>query len=299
MVRSEPILGSKIRAYFYLTKPGIILGNCIAGTGGFMLAAKGHPNFLLYALTMLGIALIVASGCVLNNIIDTDIDSLMTRTQKRALVVGKISKRSAAFYAYILGILGFATLYVYTNMPTFLFGVFGFHVYVILYSVFYKRSTVHATLIGSASGASPPVIGYLAVTAHVDLATLLIFLGFCFWQIPHSYAIGIFRENDYKASAIPLLPSIKGVKSAQSQMLIYVFLYWLSFILLFVYHYVGYVSVAIMSAVCLRWIYQIVVLFKPEHESFNVHQWGKQLFFSSIWAVSFYSLMIGIDFMLI
>lgn len=298
MIYAEHANSNMIKTYIRLAKPGIIWGNCIAATGGFMFAAQGNPNLALYALTMLGVCLIVASGCVFNNIIDTDIDSLMSRTQKRALVIGKISKKSAIIYAYILGVLGFIVLYN-INFSAFLLGIFGFYVYVVMYSMFYKRHSVHGTLIGSASGASPPVIGYLAVTGKPDLAAVLIFLGFCAWQMPHSYAIALFRKHDYQASDIPLLPLVKGVKSAQVQMLLYIVLYWTSIILLFAYNYIGYVSLLSMSAICVYWVYQVVVLFKPNQTAFDVSQWGKQLFITSILAVMLYSMVISLDFMMI
>lgn len=300
MIQAERIISSDmIKAYYHLAKPGIIWGNCIAATGGFMLASGGSLDLALYALTILGVSLIVASGCVFNNIIDTDIDSLMTRTQKRALVVGKITKKSAMLYAYALGMAGFLVLYFFTTFPAFLTGLFGFYVYVVMYSVFYKRSSVHGTLIGSASGAAPPVIGYLAVTGQFDLAAILIFLGFCAWQMPHSYAIAIFRTTDYKASKIPLLPLVKGIKSAQKQMLFYTALYWLSIILLFWFGYIGYVSVIVLSGICVFWMYQTASLYQPQNDDFDERVWGKKLFLTSILAVSVYSLVLSLDFLFI
>ncbi len=288
-----------MKTYVQLTKPGIIVGNCVAGTGGFMFASQGNPSLSLYLWTMLGVALIVASGCVFNNIIDTDIDSLMRRTQKRALVLGKISRTSAMIYAYTLGFIGFFVLFRFVNLSAFLMGLFGFYAYVIMYSVFYKRSSVHGTLIGSLSGASPPVIGYLAVTGEPNLSALLIFLGFCAWQMPHSYAIAIFRKHDYQASSIPLLPIVKGLKLAQIQMLFYTLLYLLTIVLLYVYHYVSYVTLIVMTAICLYWLYQTVVLFKPNDKHFDAQQWGKKLFITSIIAVTVFSVVISIDFMFI
>lgn len=299
MVDVERTNSDMIKAYYHLAKPGIIWGNCIAATGGFMLASAGKPDLLLYALTILGISLIIASGCVFNNIIDTDIDSLMSRTQKRALVVGKISKKSAMIYAYFLGIAGFLVLYNFTSFSAFLTGLFGFYVYVIMYSVFYKRSSVHGTLIGSASGAAPPVIGYLAVTGQPDLAALLIFLGFCAWQMPHSFAIAIFRKADYTASQIPLLPLVKGLESAKRQMLFYTALYWLSIILLFAFGYIGYVSLIILSGICIYWIYKTIVLYKPNNPAFDAQKWGKKLFLISILAVTVYSIVLSLDFLFI
>ena len=110
--------------YLGLTKPGIIFGNLIAGSAGFFMAAKGDIEWMLFLVTMLGITLIIASGCVFNNFIDRDIDCLMQRTQNRVLVKKLVPINFALVYASILGLAGFGLLLEYTNLLTFGLGVF-------------------------------------------------------------------------------------------------------------------------------------------------------------------------------
>lgn len=285
-----------VKTYISLTKPGIIWGNLVAATGGFMLAAQGHPNLFLYLITMLGVSLVVASGCVFNNVIDIDIDEKMARTESRALVTGRVSHHAALVFATVLGTVGFSVLYIYTNLMTLYFAALGFFVYVVLYTLWSKRKSIHGTLVGSVSGACPPVMGYVSNTSQLDTAASLIFLGFCAWQMPHSYAIGIFREQDFRNSRIPLVPLVKGYANCQKQMLVYIILFLLCVFGLFYFKYIGFFALAFISAICFYWIYQAIFLFKPDDPEFIASVWGKKMFITSIFAITIFSIMISVDY---
>ena len=116
----------------------------------------------------------------------------------------------------MLGIAGMALLLVAANVVAMLIAVVGFVVYVGVYSLYMKRKSVYGTLVGSLSGAAPPVIGYCAVTGQFDTGALILLLIFSLWQMPHSYAIAIFRFKDYRAANIPVLPVIKGISVAKT-----------------------------------------------------------------------------------
>ena len=166
------------KQYLQVTKPGIIFGNLISVIGGFLLASKGHIDYPLFVWTLLGVSLVVASGCVFNNYIDRDIDRKMERTKNRVLVKGLISPEASLVYATLLGIAGFMLLWFGANPLACWLGVMGFVVYVGVYSLYMKRHSVYGTLIGSLSGAAPPVIGYCAVTGDFDSgAAILLSLG--------------------------------------------------------------------------------------------------------------------------
>jgi len=169
-----------LRTYFMLTKPGIVMGNAITCFGGFALASRGHIDFGLLFLTLIGLILVVASGCVSNNYVDRVKDAKMARTKNRALVKGVISPQRALMFATFLLLAGSAILYLWVNLLTVVLSLFGFVVYLIFYS-FSKYRTVHATLIGSISGAVPPVVGYCAVSNRLDLAALILFLLIAMW----------------------------------------------------------------------------------------------------------------------
>ena len=132
-----------MKQYLQVTKPGIIFGNLISVVGGFLLASKGDIDYPLFIATLLGVSLVVASGCVFNNYIDRDIDSVMERTKNRPLVRGLIDPKISLVYASVLGIAGMVLLLVAANVVAMLIAVVGFVVYVGVYSLYMKRSTAH------------------------------------------------------------------------------------------------------------------------------------------------------------
>ena len=211
----------KIKRYINITKPGIIMGNLISVAGGFLLASRGEVDSLLMLMTVLGLSLVVASGCVLNNCIDTDIDAKMQRTRNRATVTGDVSIAHALQFGVALAVLGFGLLIRYTNSIAVGFAVLGYAVYVGVYSLYMKRKSVYGTLVGSLSGAVPPVVGYCAASGQFDAGAAILLLMFSLWQMPHSYAIAIFRFDDYAKANIPVLPVAKGIAKTKLHIVLY------------------------------------------------------------------------------
>lgn len=280
-----------IKHYIAITKPGIIFGNLIAAMGGFFLAAQGRFDLLLFLSTMLGIALVIASGCAFNNVIDRDIDRLMQRTRNRPLVQGLISPTATLGYASVLGLGGFALLGLGTNPLTLALAVFGFAIYVGAYSLYMKRHSEFGTLVGSLSGAVPPVVGYCAVTGHFDLGALTLLVIFCLWQMPHSYAIAIFRFKDYQAASIPVLPVVRGIKTTKHYILGYILAFVPATLALSLAGYagVGYFVVALVMGV--YWLYMALEGYRAKDEE----KWAKRVFGFSIVMITALSLMMSLD----
>jgi heme o synthase len=268
---------STLQQYYLLTKPGIIYGNAITATGGFLLASKGHIDYGLLIATLLGISLVIGSACVFNNYIDREIDAKMARTKKRALVAGLISVPAAMVYATVLGLLGIGLLAIYTNLLTVFMGLAGLVVYVILYGIT-KRRTVHGTVVGSVAGAMPMVAGYTAVTNRFDSAALILFLIMVAWQMPHFYAIAIYRFKDYKAAGLPVLPVKKNIHAAKVQILLYIVAFIIATSLLTVYGYTGYVYLVIMGVIGFAWLYRGVQRFKTKDNTL----WARKMFLFSL-----------------
>ncbi|EXD36329.1 MULTISPECIES: heme o synthase [Acinetobacter] len=267
-----------LKKYLFLTKPGILFGNFITTLGGFFLAAQGLVDFLLLILTLLGTTLVVASGCVINNVIDQDIDHKMQRTQNRALVKKTISPSVALVYASVLGVIGFSILWFGVNPYSFLFAVIGFVVYVGFYSLWSKRTTIHQTVIGSISGASPPVIGYVAVTNEFDVAALLIFLAYGLWQMPHSWAIAIYRFDDYKNAGIPILPVARSIFRTKVECVIYIVLFAAVLNGLYCFGYTNVFFLITFNALTAYWLYLSLIGFKAENDQI----WAKRFFLYSV-----------------
>src|SRR5690606_34665832 len=131
-----------LKKYLFLTKPGILFGNCVTTLGGYFVATQGSVDFLLLLITLLGTTLVVASGCVVNNVIDQDIDQKMQRTQNRALVIRTISEPVALAVGVVLGLGGDSVLWLWVNAYAFLFAVIGFVVYVGFCSLWTRRTTI-------------------------------------------------------------------------------------------------------------------------------------------------------------
>lgn len=239
MKGSNPQQGGQFRTYYQLTKPGIIYGNVMTGIAGFVFAlslpvshyGRWQHDAMSWSdvairggATIIGMALVIASACVANNYMDRGIDKAMARTSKRALVTGKVSLRAAVIYAATLGVLGFSLLLAFTPPIVAAVGAVAFVDYVLLYG-WAKRHSVHSTLVGSISGAAPLVAGYVSISAGLDMYALLLFIIMAAWQMPHFYAIGIYRAKDYAAAKLPILPVTKGAGRTKFEIIAYMALY--------------------------------------------------------------------------
>ncbi|WP_436917580.1 heme o synthase [Acinetobacter schindleri] len=276
-----------LKKYLFLTKPGILFGNFVTTLGGYFVAAQGSVDFLLLLLILFGTTFVVASGCVVNNVIDQDIDQKMQRTQNRALVKKTISEPVALTFAFILGLVGFSVLWFWVNAYAFLFAVIGFVVYVGFYSLWTKRTTIHQTLVGSISGAAPPVIGYTAVANQFDLGALLIFVGYAFWQMPHSWGIAVYRFQDYKNAGIPILPVARSIHRTKVESLIYVILFGVVMNGLFFFGYANWLYMAVLNILTLYWIYLSIQGFKAKDDE----AWAKQYFMYSVKLITVISIL--------
>lgn len=281
-----------IKQYLLVTKPGIIFGNLVSVIGGFFLASKGSLDLPLFLATITGVSLVIASGCAFNNYIDQDIDRIMERTKNRVLVQGLISPKVTLVYATLLGLVGVALLDIVANRLAALLAVMGFVVYVGLYSLWLKRKSVYGTLIGSLSGAAPPVIGYCAVSNQFDMAALILLLIFSLWQMPHSYAIAIFRFKDYQSASIPVLPVKYGISVTKNHIFRYILAFAVATLMLTLSGYAGYSYFIVATLISVSWLAMAQAGFKTT----NDQVWAKKLFMFSIIAITTLSVMMSIDF---
>ena len=264
--------------FLSITKPGIIFGNAVTVLGGYFLGSQTHINVWLLLATLLGMSLIIASGCVFNNYIDRDIDRLMERTKDRVMVRGLISPNIAITYGFLLGVLGFTVLYLMTNPLTLIIAFIGLFIYVGSYSLWLKRRSTLGTVIGGIAGAVPPVAGYCAVTNRFDAGAIILFLILFFWQMPHFYAISIYRLKDFSAASIPILPLKKNIPYTKISMLIYIVAFIIVSVLPSLFGYAGYVYFA--TALCLGLIWFYLGLQGIRSQDNKV--WSRKMFLFSI-----------------
>ena len=281
-----------LKHFIQITKPGIIFGNVLSVAGGFFLASKGNIDFSVLLAAIIGTSLVVASGCVFNNCIDRDIDQKMERTRNRVLVQGLVSMKLALLYATLLGVFGVGLLYTKANPLAALFAVIGFVIYVGLYSLYLKRKSVHGTLVGSLSGAMPPVIGYVAVSNSFDFAALTLLVMFSLWQMPHSYAIAIFRFKDYHAAKIPVLPVKRGIPVTKRHILLYILAFLVATLMLTFGGYAGLNYLAVAAGMGMYWLYMAWKGYKAADDTV----WARKLFVFSIFTITALSVMMSVDF---
>ncbi len=277
------------RTYYQLTKPGIIYGNLLTAAGGFLLAANGHIDWWLLLATLAGTSLIIASGCVFNNYLDRDIDKKMARTKQRALVAGLLQTRNALVYGTVLGLLGVLILSLWVSYLVVLIGIAAWFFYVVVYGIA-KRRSVHGTLVGTIPGGASMVAGYVAVTNRLDLGALLLFVIMVCWQMPHFYAIAMYRFKDYRAAGLPVLPVEKGMLAAKKQILTYIVIFILACALLTIFDYTGYTYLAVMSATGLCWLYLGIKNFQVLSDKV----WGRKMFLFSLIIITSLSFMLPV-----
>lgn len=275
-----------------VAKPGIVLGNLITAAAGFLLASKGRVDGVAFPATLMGICLVVASGCVFNNCIDRNIDRKMIRTRDRALAKGLIPLKIAVYYATVLGIAGMALLCAATNLLAVVIVLAGLVIYVGVYSLFMKRNSVYSALMGSLAGATPPLAGYCAVTGRFDMGAVIVLSVFSLWQVPHCYAIAVFRLDDYTAAAIPVLPVKQGTAAARKHIVGFILAFMAATLMLTFVGYTGYSTLAVATALCLSWMYMAWCGYKASEERL----WAKKLYVFSILTIFVLSVMMSIDF---
>ncbi len=279
-----------IKTYFMLTKPGIIFGNAITAAGGFILASKAQVDPWLFLATLMGLSLLIASACIFNNYIDRNIDKMMERTKNRALVKGIISPQKAIIFAVFLGLSGVLLLMLYTNLLATIIALTGFFVYVILYSLSKYRSS-YATVIGSISGGIPPVVGYCAAVDRFDMGAFLLFMIVALWQMPHFFAIAMYRLDDYIAASIPVLPVKRGVYITKVHMLLYVIAFLVPVCMLTILGYTGYAYLIVMGLLGLSWLLLCIKGFKDT----NDRLFGRQMFHFSLVVIMMLCIMVSVS----
>jgi protoheme IX farnesyltransferase len=168
----------------------------------------------------------------------------------------------------------------------------GFTIYVGLYSLYLKPHSVYSTLIGSLAGTAPPLAGYCAVSNRFDMGALILLFIFSLWQMPHCYAIAIFRYKDYAAAEIPVLPVKRGIPATKKHVIGYMLAFMAATLMLTFGGYTGYLYLAVTTVVVLSWLYTAWSGFKTSDDRI----WSKKLFASSILTIIVVCAMMSIDF---
>jgi protoheme IX farnesyltransferase len=212
---------SIVRDYVALTKPNVMSLLLFTTFTAMMMAAGGWPSPVLVFWTLLGGACASASSAAINMYLDRDIDALMTRTKKRPIPSGRVQPRNALAFGIVLGAIAFVQLALTVNILTAALSTVGILYYVFIYTMWLKRLTPQNIVIGGAAGAIPPLVGWAAVTNHVGLTALLLFVIVFVWTPPHFWALALMKKDEYARVGIPMLPAVRGDAETKKQIFIY------------------------------------------------------------------------------
>ncbi|HUZ50105.1 MAG TPA: heme o synthase [Candidatus Dormibacteraeota bacterium] len=232
-------LAGKIGDYYELTKPRIMYLLLITTIAAMVMAARGIPPLAVTLWTLLGGALAAASAGTFNCIYDVDIDALMKRTQNRPLPTGRISIRNATIFAIALGIASFAIMYLLVNPLAAWLSLAGNVYYVVIYTMWLKRTTPLNIVIGGAAGSVPPLVGWAAVTHTIGGPALGLFALIFLWTPPHFWSLALMTELDYDAANIPMLPNVSGEERTKREIVYYSIVLVLASLALYPLHIMG------------------------------------------------------------
>lgn len=279
-----------------LLKVGIIHSNLITAFVGFWLALRfSQESFLdhwgVFLLVMSGSALVIAGGCILNNWYDADIDPVMKRTKNRPTVTGTIPMKVVLLMGVGTTLLGHMLL-LFTTVQATLWAFFGWFTYVVLYTMWSKRRYTLNTIIGSFSGAVPPLIGWSAIDPNLHIVPVILFLIMFIWQTPHFLALAMKKCEEYRAAGVPMLPVVYGFDFTKRQIVVYIAcLLPLPFLL----PSLGVTFLVLATLLNLGWLFLgITGLFKKDDL-----KWANKIFIYSLnYLVILFSLMViaTIDF---
>ena len=214
-------LAQRLRAFLALTKPRVVSLIVFTAVIGMLLATPGMvpPGILLGATV--GIWLVAGAAAAVNCLVEQRIDAVMRRTQWRPLPRGELTAAQTLVFAGVLGGLGLWLLAHFVNALTMWLTLATFVGYAVIYTVVLKPLTPQNIVIGGASGAMPPVLGWAAVTGQVPLEATLLFLIIFAWTPPHFWSLALYRTDDYSKAGVPMLPVTHGKRYTRLQVLLY------------------------------------------------------------------------------
>jgi len=279
-VHVEPIQISLTKVLFDSIKIGIIKSNLIAMIAGLSMAMfVHHISFFdrigTMLLALIGAVFVIGAAGIFNNLYDRDIDTVMERTKHRPTVSGIINVWSGLFIGSWIALGGLIALYMASPLSA-LMGFLGLFIYVVPYTMWTKRRTIYNTEVGSLSGAMPPMIGWAAISPDIlHPGAIALFLLMVIWQMPHFYAIGIRRMEEYRAANIPMLPVVKGIRRTYVQMNVYLIALFLCSFLFWTFNPYIAVTNAILS---LAWLFISINGYRRKEES----QWARSMFIFSL-----------------
>ena len=234
---------STVIDYFELMKPkvmSLVIFTTVVG----MYLAPNHLHPVLALVSIIAIALGAGSAGAINQWIDQDVDSVMSRTKERPIPSGRVDPAEAITFSLVTGLISIILLGLASNWLAASLLFFTIFFYSIIYSILLKRKTPQNIVIGGAAGSLPPVIGWVSMTGDISLFPVLMFMIIFFWTPPHFWALALVKSEDYKRARIPMMPNVVGKLSTKKQIIFYSILVLLFSISPYFLGFAGYVYIS-------------------------------------------------------
>ncbi|AYC30921.1 protoheme IX farnesyltransferase [Pseudomonas cavernae] len=264
------------RDYLELTKPKVVVLMLITSLVGMFLATRAGVPWTVLLFGNLGIGLCAGGAAAVNHVVDRRIDSVMARTHKRPLAEGRVSPLAALSFALLLSVAGMLVLLTFTNELTAWLTLASLLGYAVLYTGFLKRATPQNIVIGGLAGAAPPLLGWVAVTGHLEPGAFLLVLIIFAWTPPHFWALAIHRKAEYAKANIPMLPVTHGEHYTKVHILLYTLVLLAVSLLPFAIHMSGLLYLAsalLLGGRFLRWAWVLYRDSQP-HAAINTFKYS-------------------------
>ena len=267
-----------LNSLFQLMKPrvmSLVIFTCVVG----LIVAPIQVSFFNAALSLICVALGAGAAGTLNMWYESDLDALMKRTCLRPIPAGKISRKEALIFGLLTSFISITALYLFSNFLSALMLFITISFYVVIYTMWLKKRTPQNIVIGGASGAFPPIIGWTIATGNISLEPILLFLIIFFWTPSHFWALSLYKTDDYSNAKIPMLPVVSGIKTTKVNIFVYSIILFFVSISPYFLNYSGSIYFAISLFLG---IYYVFLCYKLLIEDKDIKKIAKKIFIYSI-----------------
>lgn len=282
-----------ISPYIEVTKPKILVMLVFTSLCSAFIAQREVPSISVIIAMLLSASLSAGGSAAINMWYDRDIDVVMERTAKRPIPSGLIDPKSVFWFGITLGLLSIIIAFVFVNPLTSLLNAAGYIYYAVVYTMWLKRRTPQNIVIGGGAGAFPILIGWASVTGSLSTTAWLMFMIVFLWTPPHSWALALYKNEEYTKAGIPMMPVVKGPRSTKAQSLYYMILLFICSLILYVsgnFNYFYFAAALVFNSLLLYCTWK---MWKEPDDEFV---WAKRTFICSLFYIlgMFSSMVIGI-----
>lgn len=270
------------KSYLTLCKPNVVAEMLFTAIVGMLLAVPGMPPIGLVIYSTIGIALAASSAAAINHFIDRKADAVMARTEKRPMPTGNLNAKEVLGFAFVLGVTAMLVLVLLVNTLTAVLTFLSLFGYAIIYTVYLKRASPQNIVIGGAFGATPPLLGWCAMTNEVHPYALLLMLIIFVWTPPHFWALAIARREEYAKVKIPMLPVTHGAEFTRLQILLYTVLLLIVTILPYLTGMSGLIYLGLALPLDIAFIYFAVQMMRLKDNKTAMKTFGYSIVYITV-----------------